>query len=669
MAARGVALVLPIIFSLFAAGSAEYLPRVIGLEDLEQGAGDGIFARFEEAVGEDGIIAVDIPNFSKIRESVLLAALTCTKTSPHSLSRVLADGTERRSLASVTRGDEADVIDHGAPQSCRDLDEHSKVFRDLVARAARAFTKRVASAFFPAPAMRGSALWSSTGKGYSSVDELVHHGEQLEHFHTYTPGYARGEAPATVDFHTDQGLFIAFALPLMASGPCPVTGRAVGSEQSAGLFKVILKEGPATVDMQALKGAVVFMLGDGAERILGPRQARGPALRAVPHSFSMPDGLESRLWYGRMFLPPSDLLLESTGLSFGEERQAMMDAGRQLTEDKGVLAMGCSGKLYARELAATVNTSCGSNAIFCWYQCMPYTASANPSVCAAQGMQVNCTDIFGQIYMPKDYMGDYFPNCTTSTKLVTSPPTVVQPNVSACPSFATETSTAGYSTNVISSGETVLMWKSSGSGLSVKMVSTGWAGWMAVGLQGPPVVPSHNPSTPVGPYGMAGGHVVMGTNDLVNGKLIGEYAISLNYSAWRHWKTPLSPSVVQDANFQLTDCLSILTFTTSTVYGQPFSNQNGPLNLIYALSRSAYVTQNYGGFAPYHTDVVYVSSSPRFRGFVTIPQISASATAPSASTTAASQKTSGAACRMADIRVLTLSLTLVIRFQSLAFVK
>lgn len=87
--------------------------------------------------------------------------------------------------------------------------------------------------------------------------------------------------------------------------------------------------GTATaVDFTPDPSAVVFMLGDGVNQYVNPKIAGRP-LRATPHALLLGSASEpgaqdaSRVWFGRMFLPPTDALSPGSARARGTTIAAM----------------------------------------------------------------------------------------------------------------------------------------------------------------------------------------------------------------------------------------------------------------------------------------------------------------------------------------------------------
>ena len=107
------------------------------------------------------------------------------------------------------------------------------------------------------------------------------------------------------------------------------------------------------------------MLGDGWEQWLSPGLTA--PLRAAPHAMTMPRAAPSaaaaaqappphtpppppsellRLWYGRMYLPPSDALLPPHGFPFERVRTAWRqqeEDDEDADEDAELRSVGCAG--------------------------------------------------------------------------------------------------------------------------------------------------------------------------------------------------------------------------------------------------------------------------------------------------------------------------------------
>mmetsp|Transcript_99616 Transcript_99616/g.177337 ORF Transcript_99616/g.177337 Transcript_99616/m.177337 type:complete len:628 (-) Transcript_99616:563-2446(-) len=538
-----------------------------------------------EGLEEDGVVAITgIPGFSELRSEVLRGAHACISSSPLAQSTKFPDGTLRRTLAGASIEGKQQGIDHGSTSlACRDWQQTSSEFRRMVAASVDLFVKRLGNGLN----INAVQLNSLPGHSYDTLDDFASFGERLEHFHTYNAEAKQG-SEVTIDYHVDQGLFIAFVPAMLlddALNPAALP-QGVFIETKDGLHQ---RELNFEDDLDAL----VIMLGDGVSQYLNsPASLR---LHAPSHAFQMSPvgaGLH-RVWYGLMQLPPSDAYNPLKELSFGEIRS-------QVIADPSQSALGCAKHRIARELSQT----CSDNQIYCWFRCMDFTETVSPDYCGSQNSGFNCTNQFDQIYI--EGHGDYFPACTNSTELETPRPPVTQPLDWACPEFDTHVSDDYYAhREELVSAETFFLWNILGGRLEGKMITRGLVGWMAIGIEN--INGRHN--------GMNGGRVVMGLNDPSTYPTIGEYLIHEYSSAFRHWKKPLADSALENASMELSSCCTSLQFTTATIYETPLNLTGGSNRLIWALSQLAYPTSDFGGYAPYHADPIKSpNNKERFRG-------------------------------------------------------
>jgi len=547
------------------------------------------------ALGRDGLVAVSgIPGFPDLRSQALREAHRCISAAPLAQSSGFPDGTARRTLAGLwTPAAGHGAIDHGSTSpDCRSWEDTSAKFRALVADAVGLFAKRLGGIL---DVKEGAHLLQTRdGRSYDSVEDLVGSGDRLEHFHTYrVPEKARGAEP-TIDYHVDQGLFIAF-VPAML-----VDDDAAPARQGAspGAFMLKSRDG-AELEVEFDDDSLVIMMGDGVNQYLNTRLS-GLTLHAPRHAFRMPDGAEGlhRVWYGLMQLPPSDAESEEAeGLTFGQVRAEMV------ANPDSPLSLGCSQQFAARELSE----ACGENQLYCWHRCMDFSDTVSPDVCAARDLGFNCTSQFDQIYREQDGHGDYNLACTNSTELVSPRPPVVQPT-GTCAGWEAMVSDAGFAHRVaLVPDETYFLWNVAGDEVHGKMVHNGLVGWMAIGLEN--VGGHHN--------GMNGARIVMGHNEPGTAPTIGEYRIHERMTAFRHWKTPLAAPALRDASMTLTACFSSIEFTTGSIYGMGLNVTEGTNRMIWGLTHNAYVTSDFGGYAAYHSAADGDRAQrPRFRGLV-----------------------------------------------------
>ncbi|CAE8743393.1 unnamed protein product [Polarella glacialis] len=380
----------------------------------------------------------------------------------------------------------------------------------MISSAVDIFTKRLTSLFDFADGVE--LLRSDSHGSYIKLEEVVEAGESLEHFHTYglpTAG-SSGCMELTMDHHVDQGLFIAF-VPAML-----VDDVSYPSDPGLSIGDVMIK----SRDGEELRAefqpdSLMILVGDDVKQYLHSRH-HGLSMHAPVHAFRMPKvgpGLH-RVWYGMMQLPPADATNEETGLIFGEVRAKVM-GGQELP-----LGLGCSRNLAAPELQAT----CNQSQIYCWHQCVDFTATLNTATCAAAGSGYNCTNQFDEIYQEKYGHGDYNPACINSTAFITPRPTVQQTN-GTCSGWEDLVSDAYYANRVaLVAGETYFLWNVVGGNVEGKMIHKGLVGWMAIGIE----------NVGGGHFGMNGGRVVMGLNNPATSLSIGEYKIDEALTAFRH---------------------------------------------------------------------------------------------------------------------------------------
>jgi hypothetical protein len=344
-------------------------------------------------------------------------------------------------------------------------------------------------------------LKTVSGTEYSTLSDIVRFGDHLDHFHSYKSPLVPSPKQ-TIDFHTDEGLFIAIA-------PAVMLHNGIPTEKAAGQFLAKINGQESVIHVS--QSSLLFMLGDGVNQYVNSKlkSARTTRLQAVEHALQMPDGvpLESRAWYGRMFLPPADALNPRYGVTFGELRQRSMAA--QGDHTKSVATLGCSRNLIARSLAWGDVPVCNASSLLCWMACVPFTETLNKDFCASQNMGFNCTnDLNDQISPKGDEHGSFRLRCTNSTTIYSPPPTVA-PLTSAC-SLLSSTLLANYDYKKVLGPSTILMWKVPVNGeVSMALVKDqSHVGYIGFGIA--------NPDDTSGCKGMLGGHVILGVQDQSN---------------------------------------------------------------------------------------------------------------------------------------------------------
>mmetsp|Transcript_83320 Transcript_83320/g.166326 ORF Transcript_83320/g.166326 Transcript_83320/m.166326 type:complete len:714 (-) Transcript_83320:84-2225(-) len=574
--------------------------------------GDALaLATMRNALTEDGMLSMTgIPGYAALRKEVLAESAACGVKSETAQAHTFSDGTTRRSLASRTVPGEGGV--QAVAKDCGAFDLTAKPFRQAVGAATDLFASQLASLLDADTPL----LTTKRGHAFDTFADVTENGEHLEHFHSYTKPTGAAPTP-TLEMHTDQGIFIAFTPALMLKDGKP--NAAATTTDDAGAFFIKRADG-SRARVHFDDDSLVFMLGDGIHQVTEHKLRPGsPRLRSTPHSLFAPVTTpnSARVWYGRMVLPPHDALSpEHDTKTFGNIRDSMIAAVREGKQDEEeVMALGCSGGLRAdqRELA-----ECLVGEIWCWNRCMNTTANqgvyygVSQDICAAQGKNLQCTDVLDRIYDPDfDSHGDYFPACSASTQLVDSDfPTL--PNyprdAATCDPTAWEiyASTTGYDFSYDLGGLGRLMWNVNGEYITAKMVYNGLFGFLAwgfrnptgskMGMQGAPIVMAQ----PGGDYTLTGGL------NLSAPGTVKEYIIHHQQSRFRFWQgsgqvasafgSSTIPTVTQhltDASYDVGDCFSSMTFTSDQIAGQKF-NVGGTDQLIWAANVENKYVEHHG---------------------------------------------------------------------------
>ena len=191
------------------------------------------------------------------------------------------DGTIRRSFAtstlpngmgpqSIKTLDEYEKALRGSNSklstSCQHFNDHLASFRSTVDLVTRKFAERLSvemGSSLPKPLLSSS---SNDGHGnYDNIKEIVEGGTQLEHFHSYQKEGSNikknVDETTTIDFHTDQGFFIAFTPGLIISSD---TSQDI--ELSDG-FYIQDSNGDKLLMEFTSDDDLVFMLGDGVNQL------------------------------------------------------------------------------------------------------------------------------------------------------------------------------------------------------------------------------------------------------------------------------------------------------------------------------------------------------------------------------------------------------------------
>jgi len=286
------------------------------------------------------------------------------------------------------------ALNHGAVNdaACVTFAEASQAFREEVDVITRNFAQLISN---DVPTSSSPLLEVQGGHTLPTFFDVVDYGEHLEHFHVYNHN-GKVKQEETIEWHTDQGLFLAFTPGVWTKIESPqVLGTTDG-------FYIQLPDGSQPLVSFDDEDDLVFMLGDGVNQILNHQIAeKAYSLRAVPHALTMPtppsvNPLASRTWYGRMVLPTSEAyhpLIK--GQTYGQIRHDLVHS----TSDKDgrisdeVLALGCSDSTMFTHARQLQEVSCEEEAVYCWHRCMAAADhGVGTSFCAEQGLNLTCTN-------------------------------------------------------------------------------------------------------------------------------------------------------------------------------------------------------------------------------------------------------------------------------------
>eukprot|EP00585_Thalassiosira_rotula_P012196 CAMPEP_0196141868 /NCGR_PEP_ID=MMETSP0910-20130528/10682_1 /TAXON_ID=49265 /ORGANISM="Thalassiosira rotula, Strain GSO102" /LENGTH=734 /DNA_ID=CAMNT_0041403097 /DNA_START=133 /DNA_END=2337 /DNA_ORIENTATION=+ len=576
-----------------------------------------------DGLTHDGILSItDIPSFKETKKAVMSHLHACIMSVGDDVpTQRFPDGTIRRSFATSTnRVDGPQPLktldhykalagDHGS-ESCARFRTHLSAFRSSVDRVTMQFAESLSAAMgalLPKPLVSPRNGVSNAGE-YEDIKKVVDGGEHLEHFHSYQKAGAAGEE--TIEFHTDQGLFIAFTPGLIVS-----SNPSLDVELSDG-FYVQGSDGEKILMQFTGDDDLVFMMGDGVNQFINDKLTDGKkALQATPHALTVPaleDVSKARVWYGRMVLPPMDAFIPSMGSTFGETRQVLVDSSP--TGDMP-LGVGCSSP----NMKAFIDTSrnldgeeeepkCPDDELFCWFRCMALADHGiqTPTTCAERNLGLQCANPRLQVIPDGLKHGDYWPQCTNNTHIThpyTNYPEIPQPDEDICAGEWEEFSAKGDYDHMITVTvpeetaregaiivDTKLYWSIIESDDGMKKIKgrvaySGPFGWLAVGFASPDG--KHN--------GMNGGNIIMakpGGNyspvtglDLGVEPSTGTYKIDENGSSHRHWSTPIDTeetrTTVSDYEVHNDGCFTALTFESDHINGQKF-NVEGIDDMIWA---------------------------------------------------------------------------------------
>lgn len=551
-----------------------------------------------------GMVSItEIPNLKQLKNAVMSWNLhACTQESPAAVSHHYADGTHRSTIATHTVPGGTPTIQYKSDSlACRSFDEASVSFRAVVDEVTLMFASKVSSLL--RNRQDGAFLTTPSDFPFATFSDIVEHGEHLEHFHSYQrvqDGYEDARsAGSTIDFHTDQGLFLVFS-PGQLAYQDPTVPNGLGAD-----FTIELRDGSQAAVEFTEEDGLVILLGDGVNQYINPRMDANHALRSLPHALSLPVSTHevARVWYGRMVLPPASAVHPQHGRSFDDLRSELISASTGSGIDAiETLSLGCASNTHvARQLE---DTSCNSSSLMCWHKCMSLAQfNVSDAVCADQGKQVYCINPRGQLWDGNH--GDFYPGCATNDTEIATPFTTL-PDYPRDEAICTNESFTEFATAMpydhqidLGGSGAVFLWNVSDGHVLGRIAFNGLLGFLAIGLAN--VGGEKN--------GMHGAHILMaipGGNysaitgfDLSIEPSIHEYQISPNpeQSSFRFWgvndgTTATARHADATSELNLTNCFSSFTFEAEDIKGIPF-NLSGVDQLLWSAN-------NIDSYAGYH---------------------------------------------------------------------
>ena len=224
----------------------------------------------------DGLISItDIPSFQHTKIALMSHLHACImSTGDAPMTQRFDDGTIRRSFATATSPSGVGqlplkTLDEYEEQllseskmlstSCRHFKDHLSSFRSTVDLATREFANRLSiemGTSLPKPLLSTTSNDGSSAD-YDDIKQVVEGGQHLEHFHSYQKIGGDGGGESTIEFHTDQGFFIAFSPGLI------VSSEDEDSIELSDGFYIQDANGDTMVMEFNMDDDLVFMMGDG----------------------------------------------------------------------------------------------------------------------------------------------------------------------------------------------------------------------------------------------------------------------------------------------------------------------------------------------------------------------------------------------------------------------
>ena len=617
-------------------------------EDSSSSSGAIIKTSVLDALTDTGFVSItDIPGFEELKTDVMRHLHSCLEDrqddSEHEPDHVYDDGTVRKTFSTVT------VPGPGGAQpmdstwtrqtpACETFIRYSDSFRALVHKVTTDFAHRLTVEMgnsIRTPLMKTKDVEYS----FPFLEDVVKEGHHLEHFHSYQKkGQDKRkiatdskdleyneEESATIDLHTDQGFFIVFTPGVFVSKDKSST-PSLSSEMDSSMtpssgFQVQLSNGKRhIVDFEAIDH-LVFMMGDGVNQYINPHLIDGgvskpKALRATPHALYLPthDPNVSRLWYGRMILPPPGAFSAEHAMTYGEIRSRLLSSSSS-SAPRGI---GCSSTfMEPRQLE---NVTCAPNSTFCWMRCMPWSEyGISKEICDDKQLPIQCVNPRDQLQSDSTVHGDYYPACSNTTQPVTpfNPLPNYPPNPKICNatqwnvfrSLAKDGIPYNHSFDLSVGATTAayFMWSVLPDNNTIlgRLAFNGLFGYLALGFR------NVDPNAELN--GMLGGKVLLalpGGNynartglDMTQPWSLEEYQINFSQTAFRFWNTSLSANLLTSSlgnSIESNDCFTAISFRAEGIAGKKF-NISGSDSLMWAADATdtfvVYHGSNRGRFA------------------------------------------------------------------------
>ncbi len=566
-----------------------------------------------DALSSEGLVSItDIPSFAPIKKSLMKWLHACIMdqgpNAEHVLETIQKDGTIRRTIASVTvpgpggdqdfklKGGEGDELS----PSCREFSNSLGDFRAKVAEATSAFSHRLTEEM---GSMHHAPLLTTEDGAYSfnTIDDIVSSGQHLEHFHSYqkleedsssspSSSLRSGSKSETIELHTDQGFFIAFVPGLMVTHHTE-NDNDNEPDLSADLretegFYIQKSDGTKAHVHFDSRDDLIFMMGDGVNQYINPKMKKdgdgvsnSKLLRATPHSVTLPahERHLSRVWYGRMILPPAVAQSNFDGKSYGEVRALTTHSEVQ---EGGI---GCSTYDHGRALSPSHgggdDTSCAHGYHWCWARCMSLAEhDVSHEICEGQQLRLQCINPRDQ-FSTGDNHGDYYPGCSNTTEEQTPYPNLdnFPQNETICTTEKWEAFAAGSGYDFSHDfGKAKLLWSVVDGKVHGRIAFNGLFGYLALGFANLTEGAGHN--------GMNGASILMAkpsdTYSAVDGwdfsqnSTIEEHVIHHSISAFRVWQDPITvstSSITSELAIDDDECFTSFSFQADGINSQAFN--------------------------------------------------------------------------------------------------